>query len=69
MVFPAGINEYVKHPELCGPSASSYEVGECSIGWAYILTMVGTGTGAVATGLSWTPGRFKEKHRKGGYVL
>lgn len=65
IVFPAGIDaEDVRHPDMCGPSAGSYKLGSCSVGWAYILVMVGTGVGSIAAGLSWTPGRWKEKHKK-----
>ena len=69
VVFPTGIKNLARHPQLCGSNAGSFTLGHCSIGWAYILTMVGTGTGAVAAGLSWTPGKWKERHRRGGYTL
>lgn len=69
VVFPAGIDDdNVRHPQLCGPSAGSFTLGDCSVGWAYILVMVGTGVGAVAVGLSWTPGRWREKHSEGSYT-
>ena len=70
VIFPAGISsDGVRHPQLCGPSAGSFTLGECTVGWAYILVMVGTGVGAVAVGLSWTPGRRREKHSDTPYVL
>lgn len=68
VIFPAGIdNDIVRHPQLCGQSAGSFKLGDCSIGWAYILVMVGTGVGVVAVGLSWTPGCWREKHREASY--
>jgi len=40
LIFPAGWDSpSVK--EVCGPETSSYNVGQCSIRWAYILAIIG----------------------------
>lgn len=55
-MFPLGLdNEMVQHPELCGESAASFDIGECTIGWAYITIITGTALGICAVALSWTP--------------
>lgn len=40
LIFPAGWDSPAVK-EVCGPEASSYNVGQCSIRWAYILAIIG----------------------------
>ena len=40
LIFPAGWDSQLVK-EVCGPEAGSYNVGQCSIRWAYILAMIG----------------------------
>ena len=68
VVFPSGIgSDSVQHPQLCGSNADSFKLGDCTVGWAYILTIVGTGIGVVAASLSWTACYWKEKNKEGEY--
>ena len=71
VVFPFGIDsKMVQHPDLCGESAGSYELGDCTIGWAYITVITGTTLGLVAVALSWTPMMCNRKNNDGGsYAL
>ena len=54
-------NENVRHPDLCGPTAGSFKLGDCEIGWAYIVIIAGTAIGIVAVLMSWTPAKWKTK--------
>ena len=70
VVFPSGIgSDGVRHPQLCGSSAGSFQLGDCTLGWAYILAVVGTSIGVVAAGLSWTACYWKEKNKEGEYTI
>lgn len=40
LIFPAGWDS-ASVKEVCGPEAGSYNVGQCSIRWAYILAIIG----------------------------
>lgn len=40
LIFPAGWDSPAVK-EVCGPEAGSYNVGQCSIRWAYVLAMIG----------------------------
>lgn len=40
LIFPAGWDSPAVK-EVCGPEASGYNVGQCSIRWAYILAIIG----------------------------
>lgn len=40
LIFPAGWDSPTVK-EVCGPEAGSYNVGQCSIRWAYILAIIG----------------------------
>ena len=60
VLFPAGMgSNNVK--VLCGSSAAPYHLGKCSIGWSYILVIVGTGVGVAAAAMSWTTYKWREK--------
>ena len=59
LVFPAGFDEFEVR-EICSQSADSYKLGQCRIGWAYILTIGGTCIAAVAASISWCTKRHKE---------
>jgi len=59
ILFPAGWDA----PEvqlLCGTETDSYNLGNCRIGWAYILTIGGTVIAAVAASLSWCTKKHKD---------
>ena len=59
LVFPVGWNaEGVE--SVCGRNVGVYSLGNCSVGWAYILIIVGTGVGLAAACMSWTA-LFKRK--------
>uniref|UniRef100_A0A8D8XJS5 Lipoma HMGIC fusion partner-like 3 protein n=2 Tax=Cacopsylla melanoneura TaxID=428564 RepID=A0A8D8XJS5_9HEMI len=40
VIYPLGW-ESAKAQEICGPSASQYNLGQCDIKWAYILAIIG----------------------------
>ena len=71
VLFPSGMdNEMVQHPDLCGESAGSFQLGACTIGWAYITIIAGTILGLFAVALSWTPIMWKRKYNDGdSYAL
>ncbi|XP_047738718.1 LHFPL tetraspan subfamily member 5 protein [Hyalella azteca] len=50
-VYPLGFNtSEVRH--LCGPTARQYNVGECSIRWAYVLAIIGVFDAVVLAALA-----------------
>lgn len=55
LIFPAGWDSPAVK-EVCGPEASSYNVGQCSIRWTYILAIVGVGDGFVLSMLAFMLG-------------
>lgn len=60
----------VRHPDLCGPNADSFDPGECDIGWAYITLIIGTTLGLFAALISWTPAMCVGKNSDGqSYTL
>ena len=61
LLFPAGWDA----PEVqlfCGSEAKSYNLGNCRIGWAYLLTIGGTVIAAVATSISWCTKKHKNDY-------
>jgi Lipoma HMGIC fusion partner-like protein. len=40
VIYPLGW-ESAKAQEICGPTASRYNLGQCDIKWAYILAIIG----------------------------
>ncbi len=60
MLFPAGLDA-AEVKVLCGVDASKYNFGSCTVGWAYILVIIGTVVGAVAACMSWTTYKWREK--------
>lgn len=70
VLFPSGLdNDKVQHPNLCGDSASAYNLGDCKMGWAYITVIVGTALGIVAVMMSWTPVMWKKRDNRASYPL
>lgn len=62
ILFPAGMSApEVRNPALCGMSADRFSIGDCSVGWAYIVTIVGTFFALVATSMSWTTYRWRDR--------
>ena len=60
IVFPVGW----KAPQVqsvCG--SDTYKLGHCKLGWAFIVIIVGTGIGVIASFMSWTPVLKKKKNR------
>lgn len=54
VVFPVGWDAKGVR-SVCGDGADVYSIGNCSIGWAYIIVIIGTGVGVAAVCMSWTP--------------
>ena len=71
VLFPSGMdNKTVQHPDLCGEDAGSFQLGGCTIGWAYISIITGAALGLFAVALSWTPLMWSKKYNDGdSYVL
>lgn len=69
LVFPVGWDRpQVK--EVCGTSSSVYNIGNCTVGWAFILIIIGTVIGIIATCISWTPVlKRKKDERRTSYTL
>lgn len=62
LLFPAGMNQgEVK--VFCGARAGRFKLGDCQLGWAFIIIIMGTGVALVATCMSWCTIRWREKHR------
>lgn len=53
LVFPVGWDAKGVR-SVCGEDAGVYAIGNCSIGWAYIIIIIGTGLGLAAVCMSWT---------------
>ena len=65
VLFPAGMGaEEIKLESFCGRNADKFKLGECSLGWAYYVIIVGTFLGLIATVMSWTTLRWREKNRE-----
>lgn len=63
-------DDKVQHPDLCGASANSFKLGECKIGWAYVVVVIGSTLGVIAVLISWTPVKWKRKDKDGdSYAL
>ena len=70
VVFPAGMNTVeVQNRRLCGPSADKFNLGSCELGWAFIVIIVGTVVGLVASALSWTPLRWRDRDDSHSYSI
>lgn len=68
VLFPSGMDEKNINT-ICGPSSGAFKLGKCTIGWAYILIIIGTAIGAVAAAMSWTPARWRKRDTEGSYAL
>ncbi|XP_011402532.1 PREDICTED: lipoma HMGIC fusion partner-like [Amphimedon queenslandica] len=62
LVFPVGWNS-PRVTSLCGLNSGLYKLGDCRIGWAFIVIIIGTAVALVAAILSWTPLIKREKDR------
>ena len=62
VVFPSGMDsENVRSDNLCGQSADSFTLGDCNVGWAYIVVIIGTVIEVVAFMLSWSPSKSRRR--------
>lgn len=59
ILFPAGMDDPVIRT-LCENTAA-FQLGNCQLGWAYIIMIVGTAIAIVATILSWSTIKWREK--------
>ena len=62
LVFPVGWNSS-QVTSLCGPSSGLYKLGDCRVGWAFIVIITGTAVALVAAILSWAPLLKRKKDR------
>ena len=60
IVFPAGMGVNPVQ-ELCGPESGKFRLGDCSLGWAFILIIIGTLLALVAMVMSWTALKWRDK--------
>ena len=60
ILFPAGLG-VPPIKSLCGVNADRFNIGDCSVGWAYIIVILGTFVALVATAMSWTTYRWRDK--------
>ena len=68
MVFPVGWNsDEVK--SICGSKSNIYNFGNCTLGWAFIIIIVGTGVALAAAIMSWTPLLKRKKDREPSYAI
>ena len=68
VIFPVGWDvEAVK--SVCGPEAGVYSLGDCEIGWAFIIILVGTAVAIAAAIMSWTPLLKRKKDDEHSYAL
>jgi len=58
--YPSGWG-HVEVKQVCGPSADSYQLGDCTFGWTFYGMVIGTGLVFVCVGLSFR-GVGKERH-------
>ena len=58
LLFPAGFGAS-KVKKICRTS-EIFNVGECQLGWAYIVNICGVFIAIISAFLSWTPGRWKK---------
>jgi hypothetical protein len=48
--------------ELCNKTdPSRYDIGDCQLGWAFYLIIIGTVIALVASFLSWSTIRWRDK--------
>ena len=68
LVFPAGM-DVPQVQELCGRNSGRFNLGNCELGWAYIVICFGTAMGLIATALAWTPVRWRDRDREQSYSI
>ena len=61
-LFPVGFSA-ARVVMIC--HSDVYSLGRCSVGWTYILFIVGTALSIVAVTMSWTPIRTRKRSDSG----
>ena len=65
-MFPVGWNSE-QVVRLC--QSDIYNIGNCKLGWAFILIAAGTGVALVGAVMSWTPALKRKRDRRQSYSI
>ena len=68
LVFPVGWGAKGVQ-SVCGTDAGTYTLGDCSVGWAYIVIIIGTGIATTALIMSWTPLLKRKSDENPSYAI
>ncbi len=68
LVFPVGWDA-TDVQSICGTKAGIYDMGNCSIGWSYIVIIIGTGIAMTAMAMSWTTLLKRKSDGDASYAL